>query len=67
MTGWNNWSLSLPCKICATDYLKIAVVITITIQCSEDHIAGFEFRVSEPASDWSLEQMMEESTTACAI
>lgn len=53
--------------MCATGYLKIAVVITITIQCSEDHIAGFEFRVSGPASEGSLEQMMEESTTVCAI
>lgn len=53
--------------MCATDYLKIAVVVTVTIQCSEDHIAGFEFRVSESASDGSLEQMMEESTTVCAI
>lgn len=49
--------------MCATDYLKIAVVITIAIQCSEDHIAAFELRVSGPASDRSLEQMMEENTT----
>lgn len=53
--------------MCATGYLKIAVVISITMQCSEDHIAPFEFGVSGPASDGSLEQMVEESTTVCAI
>lgn len=53
--------------MCATNYLKIAVIITITIQCSEDHIAALEFRTSGPASDGSLEQIMEESTTVFAI
>lgn len=52
--------------MCATGYLKIAVVISITIQRSADHMAAFEFRVSGPAPDGSLEQMVEESTTVCA-
>lgn len=45
--------------MCATDYLKIVVVVTVSIQCSEDHITGFELSVSGSASDGSLEQMME--------
>lgn len=53
--------------MCAPNCLKIAVAITIKIQCSEDHTAAFEFRTSGPASDGSLEQIMEESTTVFAM
>lgn len=53
--------------MCAPNYFKIAVAITIKIQCSEDHTDAFEFRTSGPASDGSLEQTMEESTTAFAM
>lgn len=53
--------------MCATNYLEIAVVITITIRCSENCIAALEFRTSGPASDGSLEQIMVESTAVFAI